>query len=396
MHFTYNQGPYLNSDCLRDIVVDQDGVVDAFNGTFSPILTRFSADTDQFTYRGLLPDWGILAGPEFGKITAIKNFVFVTDTHHDFYPNGTGVIRYDTATGSSIRFVVGYDALDASVGHNGKLYVLVPGPPFHVRVYDPETLTFERDVTLPDGVFPLALAIDQAGRLFGADSDGVLYRLNSDGQIELQQHTGLTGLYDIAVNSSGRIIIGQSDGHVVVTDSSFGSYTSFSVENDPNASFWALFVSFAEPIGGGKSLPKPPPTPTPSPTPTITPPIGPPGELPQINVLAVPSSVFEGQTAQFIFSTSLINPSGPTVINYSITGKAIQGLDYVLDGTPGQVIIPPGGTTAVINFHTLPDAVKERSEKVTLTVLKSSSYTLPRSKKIQKATITIVNQGGSR
>ena len=44
----------------------------------------------------------------------------------------------------------------------------------------------------------------------------------------------------------------------------------------------------------------------------------------------------------------------------------------------------------------LTEFLPERSEKVTLTVLKSSSYTLPRSKKIQKATITIVNQGGSR
>ena len=74
-------------------------------------------------------------------------------------------------------------------------------------------------------------------------------------------------------------------------------------------------------------------------------------------------------------------------------GKAIQGSDYLLDGTPNQVVIPAGASSAVVMLHALTDSAKERSEKATMTLSQGAGYNLPRVKAARKATITIINQG---
>jgi hypothetical protein len=116
---------------------------------------------------------------------------------------------------------------------------------------------------------------------------------------------------------------------------------------------------------------------------------------PTITVAASPGSVSEGGTAQFIVRRSNVNPLQPLVVTFSISGRAAVGLDYTVDGTPGQVTIPAGTATAAVTIHALTDAIRERSEKITLTLFPGSNYNLSRTKSQRKAAMTIINQGGS-
>ena len=75
-------------------------------------------------------------------------------------------------------------------------------------------------------------------------------------------------------------------------------------------------------------------------------------------------------------------------VNYSTGGTATRGSDYVLDGTPGQVTIPAGQSSATVTLHSIADHVNERNETASLILTSGSGYKLP---KRSKAVVTIVN-----
>ncbi|HST30949.1 MAG TPA: hypothetical protein VLK27_08955, partial [Chthoniobacterales bacterium] len=143
----------------------------------------------------------------------------------------------------------------------------------------------------------------------------------------------------------------------------------------------------------------PPPSPTPTPTATATPPASPsptptptptatPSSTPTITVVVSPGSVVEGNDATFTFSSSVI--VGQTVtLNYSMRGTALNGTDYTLNGTPGQVTIAAGSNSATVTLHSIADHVKERKETVIMVPSSGVGYKLP--KRGTKATLTILN-----
>ena len=117
---------------------------------------------------------------------------------------------------------------------------------------------------------------------------------------------------------------------------------------------------------------------------------------PTVTVFAFPGSVVEGGTAQFIFSATPVNPFGPTTVIFSLTGKATAGLDYTVDDDSySQVVIPAGESSAAVTLNALTDTSREKSEKITLTLFQGPGYKLSRVKAAKKATITIINLGGS-
>ena len=69
-------------------------------------------------------------------------------------------------------------------------------------------------------------------------------------------------------------------------------------------------------------------------------------------------------------------------------GTAKQGVDYTMSGTPGQITIPAGQTSATIALHSIADHVNERNETASLVLTSGSGYKLP---KRAKAVLTIVN-----
>ena len=54
----------------------------------------------------------------------------------------------------------------------------------------------------------------------------------------------------------------------------------------------------------------------------------------------------------FRVTASPVN-SQPVTVFYTISGNAVYGTDYTLDGSPGQIVIPAGNSTASIPLHAL-------------------------------------------
>jgi hypothetical protein len=60
-----------------------------------------------------------------------------------------------------------------------------------------------------------------------------------------------------------------------------------------------------------------------------------------------------------VFTVSANANCRDTTVFYSMRGKAKLGIDYTLSGTPGQVTIPAGRTTATITLHALNNSRKK-------------------------------------
>jgi hypothetical protein len=141
--------------------------------------------------------------------------------------------------------------------------------------------------------------------------------------------------------------------------------------------------------------PTPSPTPTPTPTPTVSPtatatptPTSTPSSTPTITVSVSPGSVVEGNDATFtVFSAAVVSQS--ITVNYSMRGTAINGTDYTLSGTPGQVTLSAGQTSATVTLHSIADHVKEKTETAIMVLSGGSGYKLP--KRGTKVTLTILN-----
>ena len=69
-------------------------------------------------------------------------------------------------------------------------------------------------------------------------------------------------------------------------------------------------------------------------------------------------------------------------------GKAQNGIDYTLNGTPGQVAIAAGQNSAAVALHATADHIKERNETAIMVLNAGAGYKIP---KRANATLTIVN-----
>jgi hypothetical protein len=155
----------------------------------------------------------------------------------------------------------------------------------------------------------------------------------------------------------------------------------------------------ATPSPTSTPTPSPTPTATPSPTPTVTPtatpiptttptPSSTPSSTPTMTVSVSPGSVIEGSDATFTISSSAVVSQSLTV-GYMMRGTAINGTDYTLSGTPGQVTIGAGQNSATVTLHSIADHVRERNESAIMALSSGGGYKLP--KRGAKATLTILN-----
>lgn len=70
-------------------------------------------------------------------------------------------------------------------------------------------------------------------------------------------------------------------------------------------------------------------------------------------------------------------------------GTAINGPDYTLSGTSGQVTIGAGQNSATVTLHSIADHVREKNETAVMALSSGSGYKIP--KRGAKATLTILN-----
>ena len=106
-----------------------------------------------------------------------------------------------------------------------------------------------------------------------------------------------------------------------------------------------------------------------------------------MTVSVSPSQVIEDSDATFTVSSSIVLSQTITV-SYSMRGAALKGTDYTLSGTPSQITIPSGQSSATVVLHTIADHVKETNETATMALSSGAGYKIP---KRAKATLTIVN-----
>jgi hypothetical protein len=139
------------------------------------------------------------------------------------------------------------------MGLDGNLYAYAPQSPTKISVYNPVTMAFLRQITLPSGVNVGGFAVDQLSRIFVCGGVN-LFRLNSNGTLETSKSIGVSGhgLTDIAIDDAGRLALVEDDGRVFLGDTSLANnFTTFSATSDWSGSSNGRFsVSFARPIGG--------------------------------------------------------------------------------------------------------------------------------------------------
>ncbi len=111
------------------------------------------------------------------------------------------------------------------------------------------------------------------------------------------------------------------------------------------------------------------------------------GTQPTVTITAKDSNAIEdGNAGQFVV-TRTGKTDKPLTVNYSITGNAINGIDYRT--LSGSVTVPVGATMATIPIIPLADAEVEGNETVEIGLIDNAAYNLGTDK---SGTVTIENR----
>ncbi|WP_428269650.1 hypothetical protein [Haliangium sp.] len=221
-------------DNLRDLVVDECGVISAYQGTFQAVVARRDPGTLAWSYE-TMEGMSTANNITYGGVAAAGPYVFATDMDTAGVGAPQGVVRFDTGDGEVVRFATDLDPIDVTLGLDGVLYVLTDAV---VASFDPDTLaplgTVESAVSLR------GVAVTAAGEIFGASFDGNIYRLDAAGEVADQLDPGVGSLGDIDVAADGTIAAGARFGDVVLTTVALADSTSF------DAGTGAAFVAFTD------------------------------------------------------------------------------------------------------------------------------------------------------
>jgi hypothetical protein len=251
--FSYNGGTYPEFEYLRDIVVDSSGTIDAVNGFYRLLLTRYSPSSNTFVHR-TFPDWASFTG----RIATYQNFIFVPDNSGDGQrPPPGGILRFDASTNTVIRLGGHGVVLGVTMGLDGRLYALYDPTgsgtqPSSLDVYNPVTGVWLYAFDIPPDTISAGgvacFAVDQSGRIFGTDGRSTVFRLNRNGFVETSKVIApqFEELTDIELDERGSLILCSDKARVFVGDTTLTNFTSFTAISDPNVFGWSTFVTFAK------------------------------------------------------------------------------------------------------------------------------------------------------
>jgi hypothetical protein len=156
-------------------------------------------------------------------------------------------------------------------------------------------------------------------------------------------------------------------GCTTLQDNGAGISWSFSIPAGGTATY-SHFTTFSP--TGVPATPTPAPSATPTPTPTPTPTATPVAQ--EAYVTTSGGSVKKGQNAAFIVALDPGPAVQPVTVFYSMSGSARLGTDYTLSGTPGQVTIPAGESSARVILH----ALRNANRTATMTLVDGPGYFL--------------------
>jgi hypothetical protein len=110
-----------------------------------------------------------------------------------------------------------------------------------------------------------------------------------------------------------------------------------------------------------------------------------PGPTPVVSISVNTNQIKEGGVARFTATSS-----APSTFNltprFQITRKKASANDFTV--SPSSFVIPAGQTAASIDLHAVVDAAKEKSETVTIKLVKGPGYKVPPN---SKASVTIID-----
>ena len=99
-----------------------------------------------------------------------------------------------------------------------------------------------------------------------------------------------------------------------------------------------------------------------------------------------PAAISPGSDATFTISASSVNPNQIVAVQYFLSGRAIFGTEYTVDGPPGEADIPAGSSSTTVVLHAVPNIPMHRGEKVILNLAGGAGYKVS---KPNRATVTI-------
>jgi hypothetical protein len=155
----------------------------------------------------------------------------------------------------------------------------------------------------------------------------------------------------------------------------------------PTATPTATSTPTPSPTATSTPTATPSPTPTPGATATPTPSPNPvPVPTPKITVRVSPVTISPGSDATFTIAASTVNPNQVVAVHYFLSGRAMLGTDYTVDGPPGEADIPTGASSTSVTLHAIAGVPTRKGEKVTFSLTAEMGYKLG---KPNKATVTI-------
>ncbi len=225
----------------RDLVVDVNGKVQIYNGTFHPDLATWDPATGGYEHREY-DGWSTVANLTYGGMTSWGDYVFATDMN-TAGREAQGVFRINVQDYTSQRFAPSLEPIDLNVGLDGLLYVLtysgINGGGSAVHVFDPATMVEQRTVALPRQ--HRAIDVDANGDIFAVNPD--VYHYTPDGVLIGDPYDrGMGGLADIDLDEDGRILIASHGGDIGITDTEFRAWTQFT-SRPANGVTFAAFVT---------------------------------------------------------------------------------------------------------------------------------------------------------
>lgn len=233
--------PPLSDDRVRDIIVDPNGLIHTYNGTFNPILSTYNLGTTSWINNNL-SGWSTINNVSYGGIASYQNFVYVTDMATAGAGSPQGIVRFNITNNTAQRFTSASGYIDLTMGLDGVLYALRDDSSASGRTvdaYDPLTMNLLWTTTLANDA--RGIAVNKNGDIFAADWNGNIRRYDDNGTQLNFRASGTTNLNDIDVSFDGKLIVGSRFGQVIITDESLASQSSFSVGSND------VFVSFSTP-----------------------------------------------------------------------------------------------------------------------------------------------------
>ena len=247
--FNYNNYPYPRGgnqvdETLNGIVVDQNGVLDAANGTSQAFVTRYFFDSNTFSHTPIIG--GANANRRgSGTIAAYQRFLYLPSA---------SLTRFDIDNAQYETFFSGAAFGSVTMGLDGKLYALTfdaPSLSTTVHKIDPVSMVEVEATTLPDAVTRSdyrmqGIAVDQNGTVFLCSDQGYVYRINPD--LSFTKALIGYGLMSMDIEPNGRLVVAADGGTVYIGGTSLRDFTTFSAADNHGGAL-STWVTFAHPAG---------------------------------------------------------------------------------------------------------------------------------------------------